>query len=155
LAALRSDRTRLLFIDLVRWIETGKWSAAGNSDLEEPIVKIARRLLDKRLDKLQDRVRHIVKAKARERHRIRIAAKKLRLMCEFFESLIGGSRQRREYDRIVTAVSELQKVLGRMQDDVVRTDFLATLTHDAQAKLDGPGRACLDAAVEALTPKRS
>ena len=44
--------------------------------------------LDKKLEKLQKLSRNIGKAKPRKRHRIRIAVKELRLICEFFDRVV-------------------------------------------------------------------
>ncbi|HEX5864837.1 MAG TPA: CHAD domain-containing protein [Casimicrobiaceae bacterium] len=69
-------------------------------------------LLQRRHDKLSKRARHIHRIPAAERHRARVAAKKLRYAAEFFASLFSGKRA----EAYIAALSKLQSVLGRLND---------------------------------------
>ena len=76
-----------------------------------------RPILDKRHRKLRKRAKHVHRVAAPERHRARVAAKKLRYAAEFFAPLFPGKRA----DEYVTAISKLQSALGRLNDLEVAT----------------------------------
>src|SRR5439155_846098 len=69
-------------------------------------------VLQQRHDKLSKRARHIHRVGAADRHRARVAAKKLRYAAEFFAPLFSGKR----VEAYVAALSKLQSVLGRLND---------------------------------------
>ena len=69
-------------------------------------------LLQERHRKLRKRIRHIHRLQAAERHRARVAAKKLRYAAEFFAPLFSAKRAQ-EY---IAALSKLQGALGRLHD---------------------------------------
>jgi triphosphatase len=150
LAALQSDRTRLLLIDLAHWIENGDWSRTRSAAPGEPIMAAVSELLDKRLRKLQRIARGIAKANPRERHRVRITAKELRLMCEFFRSLVEDGKSRRRYDQLVAVLEKLQKVLGRLQDRATRDEQLAQIAREARSVPHLRQEISVDAAAKAL-----
>ncbi|MDQ2963119.1 MAG: CHAD domain-containing protein [Pseudomonadota bacterium] len=69
-------------------------------------------VLQRRHDKLSKRARHIHRLSAADRHRARVAAKKLRYAAEFFALLFSGKRA----EAYITALSKLQSVLGHLND---------------------------------------
>ena len=69
-------------------------------------------VLQQRHDKLSKRARHIHRISAAERHRARVAAKKLRYAAEFFAPLFSGKRA----DAYIAALSRLQSILGHLND---------------------------------------
>jgi inorganic triphosphatase YgiF len=69
-------------------------------------------VLQQRHDKLAKRARHIHRLAPPERHRARVAAKKLRYAAEFFAPLFSDKRA----DQYIGAVAKLQSVLGRLND---------------------------------------
>ena len=69
-------------------------------------------VLERRHDKLSRRARHIHRIGAADRHRARVAAKKLRYAAEFFAPLFAGKRA----EAYIAALSKLQSVLGRLND---------------------------------------
>jgi inorganic triphosphatase YgiF len=79
-----------------------------------------RPLLDERDRKLRKRTRHVQRLASSERHRARVAAKKLRYAAEFFSPLFPGKRA----DEYVTALSKLQGALGRLNDLTVAARLL-------------------------------
>jgi inorganic triphosphatase YgiF len=80
-------------------------------------------LLQRRHDKLCRRLRHIHRLGAAERHRARVAAKKLRYAAEFFASLYSG----KQVQAYVASVSKVQSVLGRLNDVEVARQLLDAL----------------------------
>ena len=78
-----------------------------------------RSCLARRLKKLLKRARHLEKLDAHKRHRVRIAAKKLRYMGEFFETLLAGkTRKGGASMTVIRQLEKVQKGLGVLQDEV-------------------------------------
>jgi inorganic triphosphatase YgiF len=76
-----------------------------------------RPILEERHRKLRKRAKHVHRVGAAERHKARVAAKKLRYAAEFFAPLFPGKRA----DAYVGAISKLQSALGRLNDLEVAT----------------------------------
>jgi inorganic triphosphatase YgiF len=80
-----------------------------------PVAAFAAFVLDDRHRRLRRRARGMPDATPEERHRVRIAAKKLRYAAEFFASLYAAKR----VDRYVEALADLQDILGALNDAAV------------------------------------
>ncbi len=89
--------------------------------LSTPVGEFAAAVLDKRHRRLRKRGGDVPDAPAEERHRMRIAAKKLRYAAEFFASLYPPKRVRRYVD----ALEDLQDILGALNDAAVAERLLA------------------------------
>ncbi|WP_119388019.1 CYTH and CHAD domain-containing protein [Taklimakanibacter lacteus] len=123
--ALNSSRMRKLLFDLAGWLDHGEW--LGREEAKEPVLARAPKLLARRFRQLRKRARHLVEADAGQRHEIRITAKKLRYMCEFFSGLVTGAKRRRRFGKFVRALESIQSALGEIQDGAARAQFLQTL----------------------------
>jgi inorganic triphosphatase YgiF len=82
-----------------------------------------RPILDARHRSLRKRAKHVHRIDADERHRARVAAKKLRYATEFFAPLFPGKRA----EAYVATLSKLQSALGRLNDIEVATRLTAEL----------------------------
>lgn len=104
-----------------------------------------RPVLQKRERKLRKRTRHVRHLEAAERHRARVAAKKLRYAAEFFIPLFPGKRA----DEFVSALAKLQGALGRLNDLTVAgrllTEVVPAATDPALAHAVGIVRGWLAA----------
>jgi triphosphatase len=122
--------TRLL-LQLGRWIEAGGWREDATPKavawLDRPIVAFADRLLAKRHRKALKRGRDFAGLTPAERHRLRIALKKLRYATEFFHSLY---RQKRAQPYLA-ALKELQDALGHLNDVAVAERLVSGLSERA------------------------
>jgi CHAD domain-containing protein len=116
---------RKLLFHLVRWLEHGEWQA--RTETRDAVLPRARALLASRFRKLRKRARHLSEADAETRHEIRIAAKKLRYMSEFFDDLVSGRRRRVRFKTFIGSLEKIQEALGEIQDDSARAQFLQTL----------------------------
>jgi inorganic triphosphatase YgiF len=97
------------------------FAALAPPQAEAPAPMLARDwiqpILEERHRKLRRRAKHVHRVDATERHKARVAAKKLRYAVEFFAPLFPGKRA----DAYVTAISKLQSALGRLNDLEVAT----------------------------------
>jgi inorganic triphosphatase YgiF len=128
-AALGSTRFRELLVDLVEWLEVGDWCSvsddlAGNRR-DETIEVFAARELERRTRKLLKSAADLEKLDDQARHRVRIAAKKLRYMAEFFVHLFA-KRDLRDAT-FLRCLEDLQTFLGELNDRLVASRFLAHL----------------------------
>ena len=130
--AVTSDRYRQVVLDTALWATGGAWCAgteplaAGRRD--RCVADFAAEELARRDGKIRKRLKKIEKLDPRRRHKLRIAAKKLRYADEFFASLYdrGGAKRRRQ--RHGKALKALQSALGKLNDmqvhDAMAGDFV-------------------------------
>lgn len=128
-AALASDRTRMLMIDLAAWISTGDWlrQPATERARTQPSRQFAAEALDRFRKKVKKGGRNIEKLDDPERHQVRKAAKKLRYSAEFFAALFGRKREAARQKHFVAALNELQDQLGALNDLVTAREVLNRL----------------------------
>ncbi|MBL8908988.1 MAG: CHAD domain-containing protein [Rhizobiales bacterium] len=131
---LASRRMRLLLIDLAGALDLASWDATQAKLLAAPVRAVAGELLARRLQKLLKRARHLGRLDAHERHRVRIAAKKLRYMGEFFETLLPDGPARKRHETLIRELEKVQKGLGLLQDEVTLRRLLAELVGAAEAE---------------------
>jgi triphosphatase len=122
--SLESERGRTLFVDLLAWIENGPWQTQFSRKIEEPILAFARGQLKKRLAKLVKRDKDLVKLDTNARHEIRIDAKKLRYMAEFFLPIRGVAKQPEQYKLMINCCEKLQEAIGAIRDEEARAEFM-------------------------------
>ncbi len=132
-ALLASEAWRALVLDLIGWINAGPWLRDTRGDRpvrrDEPAIDFAERELDRRRRQVKKRGRRLDRLSPEERHRVRIAAKKLRYGAEFFASLYSGRKAGRRHAAFVKALSGLQDGLGALNDiatahEVVRAEVV-------------------------------
>jgi CHAD domain-containing protein len=111
IAAMESPRFRRLMPGLTSWVARGAWRE--NRKAGEPLATFTGRRID-RLWRRLSRARKLRAMGDRERHRLRIQAKKLRYALEFVEALHAGRRKRRK--KFGKAVKAIQGSLGRVHD---------------------------------------
>ncbi|PZR80580.1 MAG: hypothetical protein DLM68_19360, partial [Hyphomicrobiales bacterium] len=90
--ALDGERARTLQLDLAVWMEDGRWQRQSSNIAEEPIQMYAGARLGKRCRKLVKQGAGLAKLASGARHQIRIEAKKLRYMAEFFVDVPGVAK---------------------------------------------------------------
>lgn len=162
---LRSDAWRMLLLDLIGWINAGPWlrdESPGRVSLrEEPARVFAARELDRRRRQVKRRGRHLDDLDPEERHRVRIAAKKLRYGAEFFAPLFPGKKAGKRHGAFGKALSDLQDHLGALNDIATGHDLMRDLTVEpagattlfaagmTAADIEAHSRKLLEAAAEA------
>lgn len=115
-AAIASPRYTEFVLRFGGWVEGGRWQGEGQSDIfEQPLITYADKLLEKRHRRVIKLGRKFESLPVEDRHRVRIALKKLRYTSEFFQSLHPG----RATKRYVKAMGQLQDSLGHLNDVAV------------------------------------
>ena len=117
--ALASHRYARLSLSLAAWLECSEWRAAadkkGRKALRQPLRPYAF-AVDQRLHhELRVAGKGLARARPEQRHRARIAAKRLRYATDFFRSLYSAKSVKRYIKRLAA----LQDVLGQLNDAMV------------------------------------
>ncbi len=134
-AAIRSPRYTELVLALgeqfahddlagfVRQAPPTEGAAPGHRgpDLAAPVTEFAAFALDRLHRRLRKHAADVPKATPEARHRVRIAAKKLRYAAEFFGALYPKKR----VAPYLAGLEELQDILGALNDAVVADQLLA------------------------------
>ena len=140
-SAVDSARFRSLSLDAATWIETGDWMHKDDARKNQSgkIVETATELLNRRLEKLAKRGKHLDSLNPRQKHKLRIAAKKLRYAGEFFADVFPGKKAARQRKRFIAGLKELQICLGDLSDIVANkrlsSSFVSSpITHERRNK---------------------
>lgn len=128
ISAVRSPRYTAALLRLLRWFEGCFWHDGASPRLQKPIGVIAGRVLDRRRHVVERRSKGFAKQSAPERHRLRIALKKLRYAVE----LLGGLYDSGEVEGFVRRLKRLQDDLGEANDLRVARDIVAELAWPAR-----------------------
>jgi len=119
--AIGSERYTLMLLRIGFWLDSGRWADPA-APLDRPCRRFADRLLAKRHRRLRKLGRRENLSEG-ELHRLRLLAKKMRYVADFFRSLYGP-KATADY---IAALSELQDRLGSLNDAVVTDMLLAEL----------------------------
>ena len=137
-SAINSSRFRALALDIATWIEAGNWMHADDARKNLPskaaIVETAVAQLDIWWKKLVKRGQCLGSLNPRQRHKLRIAAKKLRYASEFFADAFPGKKAARQRKRFIAGLKELQTGLGDLNDIVVNKRLSASLVNSSTSR---------------------
>jgi triphosphatase len=130
-AAIDTPRFRALALDVVTWIEIGEWTRADDDVRRtlhaRPIARTAAEELRRRFSKILKRGKRFGTLSAQKRHKLRIAAKKLRYGSEFFVDVFPGAKEARRHRKFLVGLKELQDCLGDLNDIAVHEALTADL----------------------------
>ncbi|MHB1103595.1 MAG: CYTH and CHAD domain-containing protein [Devosia sp.] len=130
-AAIAAPRTGRLQIALGLWVEQAGWrvdaSPESLSVLSSPARGFAARVLEKLHHKVVQRGSDFRQLSAEERHKLRLALKKLRYVADFFLPLFGKSKHNRHYGK---TLAWLQDHLGRTNDMAVMEELVQRVLKD-------------------------
>jgi triphosphatase len=122
-AAVRSSRYRGLLFDAAAWIEVGDWSRRRDERSrtlqERSLGNAAKDELRRRSKKIRKQGAKLAELDARTRHKLRVAAKKLRYACEFFAAAFPGKKAAKRRKKFVARLKAMQGGLGDLNDIVV------------------------------------
>jgi triphosphatase len=143
--AVRSDRFAALLLDVAQWLEAGPWISAGAKSArrrrEQSVEDFAIDELSRRRKKIRKRARKIKTLDPRDRHKLRIASKKLRYGVEFFAGLFDGKRLTKRRKTFLAALKDLQKSLGGLNDIAAREQLGAAVAGKPRRRRTQPQRA--------------
>src|SRR5262245_12858764 len=135
---LRSDRFRRTLFDVVELVETAPWTSTAAT--ERPVEDHATSLLAKRRKQVRKQGKHLREISAQKRHKLRIRAKKLRYMTEFFAGVFPDDTNTKRRESALSSLKQLQDALGHLNDIAVRKKALDSkrdsLSAHAAAMLD-------------------
>lgn len=138
--AVGSERAQTLIRELAVWFVCANWAAAANAAQAalrvSPAPVFAQAALERRTKRIRKRVRRLASLPSTERHRLRVAVKKLRYGTEFFETLVPGSERRRK--RFTRRLEALQDLLGKLNDLTVQRRLAAELAASDQPRAFAP-----------------
>jgi triphosphatase len=125
--AVASVRYAGLLLRISLWVTEAKWRTGAV--FNKPAIDFARQTLQHH--QRQTRKRGKSTDRPEDLHALRIAVKKLRYATEFFESLFDDGASRGYGERL----TELQEVLGRLNDLTVASRLLFELAKGADLRL--------------------
>jgi len=133
-SAIDMARFRVLALEIATWIETGDREHPS----KDPSVKVTTAetgadQLNRRWKKLVKRGKHIDAIDPQQRHKMRIAAKKLRYATEFFADVFPGKKAARRRKRFLADLKALQTYLGDLNNITVNKRLSASLVDVDQA----------------------
>jgi inorganic triphosphatase YgiF len=142
--AASSDRFRTLLLDVAQWLEGGPWTRAGGAPGKRRAQAIEDFTVDelsRRRKKIKKRARKLKALDPGQRHKLRIASKKLRYGVEFCAALFDGKRSRKRRKAFLGALKDLQSALGGLNDVAAREQLAAAVAAKRHANGAKPQRA--------------
>jgi triphosphatase len=139
---LAERRCATFIIGLAGWIEARGWRSdvapENLGQLAEPATNFARRVLSEVHGKVLKRGRHFKSLSPEQRHRVRLAVKKLRYVGDFLLPLYGFGKPAKRY---ADKLASLQEELGGYNDMAMTAALLSSL--DAETPVGGTARAAI------------
>ena len=137
---LAAKAFRGLMVDLIEWVEAGPWltdKGPMKAALRgQPIQSFAAEMLQRGRRTVKKKGRHLDRLDPHARHRVRIAAKKLRYAAEFFAALAKGDKAQHRHAGFITALEDLQEHLGELND--IQTAHDMALGFESASSPGGP-----------------
>jgi CHAD domain-containing protein len=133
-SAISSPRYRLLVLNALEWIEDGRWLKKASIHGNQRTRPYAVQLFDRRTKKAKKRLKKVGKLSVHDRHKLRIAMKKLRYTVYFFESLFVDSANAKALSRYKDHLETIQDSLGALNDIAVHQKLLTKLGTEGQER---------------------
>lgn len=135
--AVDSDRFRAIGLQVALWLASGQWSHSDAAPIkarrEMTIDELAAEILANRRKKVLRKIRKLEQLGPRDRHKLRIAVKKLRYACEFFATVFTGGKRDTRRRRFCKALKSLQSDLGTLNDIEVHKQFARAIARSGNA----------------------
>jgi inorganic triphosphatase YgiF len=130
--AVASERYRALVLDTLHWLESGDWATSGGklarARRNRSALAFAREELGPRMNKASKKAKRLADLDPRQRHKVRIAIKKLRYAGNFFESLFTRRKAAKRFRRFERRLKDLQNRLGALNDIAVHQQIARDLS---------------------------
>ncbi|MDB5438041.1 MAG: hypothetical protein JWM33_468 [Caulobacteraceae bacterium] len=135
---LESPRYAALLLETAAWLEAGRWRLSDDAVVKTSrnarMRDYARAQLDSLRRKVLKRAKGFSRLDERDRHRLRIAAKKLRYAAEFFSGALADAPGKREL-RFRKALETMQEELGGLNDIAVAHALALELSNEQTAEI--------------------
>ena len=136
--AIQSARFCATVLDAAKWIEVGPWTKTDDDLMrllrEQPVPVHAANALQKRRRKLRRTGKTLKELSPRERHAVRIAAKKFRYAAEFFSDVFPEKAAAKRCKDALSALKDLQDALGGLNDITVREQLASNIALSPRLK---------------------
>ena len=126
-AAVESPRYRSLLLDTLQWLESGDWAKHQRFYGHRPIERFAADILARRTKRTMKKAKKIRQLDTQQRHKLRIAAKKLRYASDFFGRLFAGRKAKKRLTGFKARLTDLQDCLGALNDIKVHQNLAPKL----------------------------
>ncbi len=127
-AAVRSKRWRVFLVNLCEWLEDAARAPPPPDEREDALIRFARKRLKRRLKALVAAPQDLASLNMDALHKLRIRAKKLRYMAQFFADVPGVANSSR-LERLLDRLDALQSTLGDMRDKAARVGGVQAELH--------------------------
>jgi triphosphatase len=114
--AVESRRYRLLLLNTLQWLETGAWPKQARHRKQRPIERFAADIFARRTKAIRKKTKKIRELDSQQRHKLRIAVKKLRYASDFFGHVFGGRTVKKRLPDFKARLTSLQDRLGALND---------------------------------------
>lgn len=121
--AIMSQRYHRLLLTLSSWLESERWNNKQDKSDHFKILNFAKKSLNKFYKPLGQNKQSFKDMRPEDRHKIRIAAKKLRYAIEFFYHLFPD----KEVNKFIKKLAQLQDGLGKMNDVKVAINLVSAI----------------------------
>jgi triphosphatase len=157
-SSVRSDRFRGAMLDLVEWVETGEWGSEDGEHrkalLTRPVAEHAKAELSKLRKRIKRKGAGLRHLSVKQRHKLRITAKRLRYATEFFAATFPGEATAKRRQDSLAALKDVQDALGALNDLATRHALIADgLTLDAASEATADLRSAAPDTEDALLRK--
>ena len=132
--AVESPRYRYLLLETLRWLEDGDWERRSHDHGDQRIERFAADILARRAKKAIKKAKKLGELDARDRHKLRIAIKKLRYASEFFENLFPGRKRKKRLSVFKDRLKALQDRLGALNDIAVQQKLATRIAAGGRAQ---------------------
>ena len=105
------------------------------------MAEFAAAILAKRRKKILKKARAPARLDPRARHKLRIAAKKLRYACEFFAGVFAGKKRNANREHFCKLLKRLQGSLGELNDIEVHKRLALTIARSSNRSAAQPRKA--------------
>jgi len=133
-ALVRSDDFTGFLLDLAAAIETRVWRESASPEqliaFLKPAHELAAETLDKRLKQACKRAKHLSSLNVQQRHRLRLALKKLRYSAEFFAPIFPA----KVVSAFLESLSKLQDLFGTLNDAAMAETILRHINEHASGR---------------------
>lgn len=143
-----------LLADLTRWVGATEPAQAAQ-DVPTKAKTFAKRTLKRRAKHLIAKLARLDELNDEQRHRVRIAAKKLYYTAGFFESLFAGRKSGKHLAKFSARLKKLLDALGTLNDAAVQRTLATNVANQSRQNDSAAAQAAADLAADGETAREA